>query len=181
MLEALVEVPVLKRFNGVYLSDSTRLEAAPAPLKVATRLELQRGGVSWTLEAVETHDNASAVMRHSLPKGALHVGDLGFFDLERFAQWQDEGVDWLTRYKARTLLFHPEGQAVSLLEMERRHGLNVCLPVLVGKQKLPMWLVAQRVPPAVYRQRLRHLTHKARRKQKTVSRLQKTLARWTIY
>lgn len=181
LLEALVDEPVLKRFNGVYLSDSTRLEHADAPLKVATRLELQRGGVSWTLEAIDTHDNATGVMTHPMPPGALHVGDLAFFDLEHFAHWQDEGVDWVTRYKARTLLFDVDGRAVSLLDRLRAPALSQPMPVLVGKQQVPMWLVAQRVPAAVYRQRLRQLAHKARRKQKSVSRLQKTLARWTIY
>lgn len=178
-LESLVDEPVLKRFKGVYLSDSTRLEGAA--LKVATRLELQRGGVTWTLEGIDTHDNATAVMTQTLPPGALHLGDLGFFDLERFAQWQDEGVDWVTRYKVRTLLFDVDGRAVSLLDRLRAAALRLHMPVQVGKQHVPMWLVAQPVPAAVYRQRLRQLAHKARRKQKSVSRLQKTLARWTIY
>lgn len=181
VLESLADEAVLKRFKGVYLSDSTRLENTAAPLKVATRLELQRGGVTWTLEDLDTHDNATGVMRHVLPPGALHVGDLGFFDLGRFAQWQAEGVDWLTRYKLRTLVFHTDGRAVALPELLRAQGMDLHRLVHVGKQKVPMWLVAQRVPAAVYRQRLRQLVHKARRKQKSVSHLQKTLARWTIY
>jgi hypothetical protein len=181
VLEAGVEAPVLKRFNGVYLSDSTRLDGTPVPLKVATRLELQHGGLNWTLEGVKRHDNRSQIMDQPLPKGALHVGDLGFFDLERFAQWQAAGVDWLTRYKARTLLFHPDGQVFSLLDELRGQPMPVHLPVRVGKQNVPMWLVAQPVSPAVYRQRLRRLTEHARRQQRTVSQLQKGLARWTIY
>ena len=178
MLEASVEMRVLKRFNGVYVSDSTRLEAG---LKVATRLELQRGGLSWTLEAVNRHDNATGIMDQALPKGALHVGDLGFFDLERFAQWREAGVDWLTRYKGRTLLFHPDGQAFALVEVLSRVPTAIQIPVLVGNQKLPMDLVAQPVSPTVYRQRLQRLAERARRQQRPVSPLQKTLARWTIY
>lgn len=181
VLEAVVEEPVLRRFNGVYLSDSTRLDGVPMPFKVATRLELQRGGVSWTLEDVNRHDNRSEVMNQPLPKGALHVGDLAFFDLERFAHWQAEGVEWLTRYKARTRLFHPDGEVFSLLDALRGRSTPVHLRVQVGNQKLLMWLVAQPVSPTVYRQRLRRLTERARRQQRSVSQLQKTLARWTIY
>lgn len=181
MVEAQVESPLLNRFTGVYLSDSTRLEGAAEALKVATRLELQRGGLTWTLEAVETHDNARGVMHAPLPTGSLHIGDLGFFDLQRFAQWQRDGVDWLTRYKGRTRLFHPDGQPLAVSTLLRRHTRLVHQPVQVGHLKVPMWLVAQPVCPAVYRQRLRRLRRSASRKQATVSRLQKDLARWTIY
>lgn len=181
VLEALVEEPVLKRFKGIYLSDSTRLENTDAPLKVATRLELQRGGVSWSLEGIDTHDNATGVMTQPLPPGALHIGDLAFFDLKRFAQWQQAGVDYVTRYKGGVLLFDREGRHLSILDLLPSQRQQVHVPVLVGAAQIPLWLVARRVSPAVYRQRLQRLKQRESRKQRTVSRGQKTLARWTIY
>lgn len=181
VLEAAAPGRVLKRFNGVYLSDSTRLEGKATGLKVATQLELQRGGLSWTLEAIHTHDNASGILRQPLPVGALHVGDLGLFDLERFAQWRDDGVDWLTRYKSGVRLFHLDGQACALFDLLRTQPQSLHVPVLVGQQRVPMYLVAQALPPTPYRQRLRRLKETARRKQQPLSATQKRLARWTIY
>ena len=125
-------------------------------------------------QGVMVYTESSIASLEDLEGGTICLEIWGFFDLERFAQWQDEGVDWVTRYMARTLLFDGDGRAVSLLDRLRAPALSLQMSVLVGKQQVPMWLVAQRVPAAVYRQRLRQLAHKARRKQKSVSRLQKT-------
>lgn len=193
-LRALVEVatqevfadttltPLLKRFQGVYLTDCTRIEAAVFPLKVAARLELQQGSLQLALEPLQTHDNASGVAQAPLPRGALHVGDLGFFDLKRFAQWRQSGVEWVSRYKTGTLLYTPDGKRLCLERLLTSTTPTLTVSVLVGaKQRLPMVLVAQRLDEPTYQQRLARLRQRAKRKQHPLRARQTQLARWTLY
>ena len=174
--------PLLKRFGGVYLTDCTRVEGEVFPLKVAARLELQQGSLQLSLEALETHDNACAVAQAPLPPGALHIGDLGFFDLKRFAHWRQSGVEWLSRYKTGTLLYTPDGQRLPLERLLSATSRTLTLPVLVGAdQRLPMTLVAQRLDEVSCQQRLERLRQRAKRNQRPLSARQALLARWTVY
>jgi hypothetical protein len=174
--------PILSRFQGVYLTDCTRIEASVYPLKIAARLELQKGTLQLTLEDLPTHDNATALCASRLPCGALHIGDLGFFDLERFAQWAQEGVEWVTRYKIGTCLYTADEQPVVLETLLAQASATCELNVRVGRQqRLPMRLVAQRVSDSIYQKRLRRLREIARRKQQPLSQRQMVLAHWTIY
>jgi hypothetical protein len=181
VFEAQVLSPVMGRFAGVYISDSSRLEQLDGGVKVAARLELQRGSLALSLEALTTHDNATAVMRLTLPKGALHLGDLGFFDLTRFAQWSKDGVEWVTRYKAKTLLFDTDGNPLDLPTLLANAPQGLHLPVQVGKQRLPATLVAQPVAPHIAQQRRTHIARHARRKQRPLSTTRRQLAGWTLY
>lgn len=147
--------PLLKRFRGIYLTDCTRIEASVVRLKVAARLELQQGSLQLSLEALQTHDNASRVAQAPLPRGALYVGDLGFFDLKRLAHWRQSGVEWVSRYKTGTLLYAPDGSRLCLEPLLTPTTRTLALPVLVGgDQHLPMYLVAQRLDEPTYQQRL---------------------------
>lgn len=175
-------VSLLERFQGIYLTDSTRLEGTAAPIKVAARLELQRGALQLSLEDLKTHDNVTQVCEHSLPHGALHIGDLGFFDLSRFAQWSQAGVDWISRYKVGTTLYRPSGEPFDVLALLAGRGKTLSLSVLVGRQqRVCAHLVAQRVSETVYQQRFHRLRQRASRKQHTLSARQILLAGWTIY
>ena len=159
--------PLLKRFQGVYLTDCTRIEADIFPLKVAARLELQQGSLQLALETLESHDNASAVAQAPLPRGALHIGDLGFFDLKRFAFWQQHGVDWVSRYKTGTALYTEAGERCCLETLLTSAPQTFSLPVQVGHtQRLPIYLLAQRLDETTYQQRLQRLQHRAKRKQR---------------
>jgi hypothetical protein len=181
VFEATVLTPVLKRFQGVYITDGTRIEGAEG-LKIVARMELQRGSLALSLEALTTHDNASRVCERAMPAGALHIGDLGFFDLERFETWARDGVHWLSRYKMGTTLFHLDGTCLDLSQVLRTRSPRLSCPVLVGHQhKVAMYFHAERVLPAVYQQRLKRLQQRASRKQQAVSPRQRLLARWTVY
>jgi hypothetical protein len=174
-------VPLLSRFQGVYLTDCTRIEATVLPLKVAARLELQGGSLHLSLEDLQTHDNACAVAQHPLPAGALHLGDLGFFDLERFAHWQANQVEWVSRYKTGTTVYDAAGKRLSLETLLPQSAATLVMPVQVGQQRLPMYLLAQRVEEIHHQQRLQRLQQRARRKQRPLSSRQRCLARWTLY
>ncbi len=182
VFEAEGVVSILNRFQGLYVTDSTRLEGTVAPMKVAARLELQRGALQLSLEDLTTHDNATQVCEHSLPRGALHIGDLGFFDLSRFAQWSQAGVEWISRYKVGTTLYRPAGEPLDVLALLAGRNKSLALSVLVGRQQR-VWarLVAQRVSESVYQQRLQRLRQRASRKQRPLSARQILLAGWTIY
>lgn len=182
VFEGRVLEPLLSRFHGVYLTDSTRIEDPHAPVKIAARLELQRGSLSLSLEDLTTHDNVTAVCEQILPSGALHIGDLGFFDLTRFAQWAADGVDWISRYKIGTRLFTGLGEPLDLDRQLASRRKTLTCSVLVGQfHRLPMRLVAQRVSAALYQKRLQRLRRQASRKQQPLSSRQMLLARWTIY
>lgn len=182
VFDAVGPVSILERFQGVYLTDSTRLEGTLVPMKVAARLELQRGALHLSLEDLKTHDNVTQVCEHSLPRGALHIGDLGFFDLSRFAQWSQSGVEWVSRYKVGTRLSDPSGKPLDLLSLLAGQSKTLSLDVLVGRhQQVSARLVAQRVSETLYQQRLQRLRQRASRKQHTLSARQIVLAAWTIY
>lgn len=173
--------PVVSHFKGVYRTDGSRLDLSEGGLKVVARLELQQGGLQIGLEELNCHDNASAVMDEPLPAGALHLADLGFFDLERFEQWASQGVEWLTRYKAGVQLFDRSGQPLNLTEILAGTQQPVTQQVLVGHRQVPMTLLAERVSEACYRKRCAQLHHRARRKNEPVSQERLKLAHWTLY
>lgn len=175
-------IPVLERFQGIYVTDCTRIEATIYPLKIAARLELQRGSLRLSLEDLTTHDNATVVCDQPLPRGALHLGDLAFFDLERFAQWAQEGVEWVSRYRIGTCLYTLDQHPLDLEKLLPQEAPTYELNVLIGQTaRLPMRLVAQRVSDATYRKRLHRLRQIAQRKQQPLSSRQQILARWTLY
>lgn len=176
-----VEGPVLGRFNGVYVTDGSRLEHPRYGLKVVARLELQQGGLQLGLEPLNRHDRASTVMDVPLPAGALHVADLGFFDLAWFEACLERGVEVVTRLKVNTRVYDASGQPLALAQHLSHAPSSLAIPVLVGARRLPMTLLAQRVSEHTHRQRCQQLHHRARRKARPVSPERLKLSRWTIY
>lgn len=176
--EAQTLCPLLSRFEGVYLTDSTRLEGLG--LKVAARLELQGGQLALSLEELDTHDNSTQVCDDLLPRGALHLGDLGFFDLARFTQWAEQSVEWVTRYKSGTGLRNRQGQRLDL-ETLLAHRRTIRCEVLVGARQVPMVLYARRVSASVVQKRLKRLHRQASHKQRPLSPRQIFMTGWTIY
>ncbi len=176
-----VEMPVVARFNGVYLTDGSRLEHPVYGVKVVARLELQRGALQLGLQALNRHDRVSRVMDLPLPAGALHVADLGFFDLAWFKKCLEGGVQIVTRLKANIGVYSASGQPLDVAQLLSKSAQTVSLPVRIGAGHLPMILLAQRVSEETYQQRCRQLHHRARRKAHPVSPERLKLCRWTIY
>lgn len=133
-----VAIPVLNRFTGVYLTD-TSLISLPAPLhtvwrgcgngakpvasavKMLVRFDLLYGTlVGPLLFSGRTHDREAAQQAdqqasqqveklETCPKGGLHLADLGFFDLERLQAWSEQEVFWLTRLLTSTAVYLLDG------------------------------------------------------------------------
>lgn len=176
------EQVLLPQFNGVYVTDCTRLVWGQVGLKMGVRLELQRGQLQACLTDLKQHDQKAEVVERPLPAGALHLGDLGFFKLKRFRQWSADGVYWLTRYKVGTRVYSLEGQALDLPSL-LAGTTSVTRPVRLGsgKHAVNAWLVAASLPDEVYMQRMVRLREQARLDQRPLSARQQELAHWTIY
>lgn len=173
---------LLPQFNGIYITDCTRLVWAQAGVKMGVRWELQQGQIQASLSELKQHDQKSAVVAYPLPCGALHLGDLGFFKLSRFREWNQQGVYWLTRFKVGTTLRTAAGMPLDLLPLLETATSPLALSVQVGlKAPVAAYLLAAPLPADAYAKRLAHLKEEARLDQRPLSQRQAALACWTIY
>lgn len=173
---------LLPHFNGVYVTDCTRLEWDKHGVKMAVRWELQQGQLQASLGELTQNDQKTDLIEAPMPAGALHLGDLGFFKLNRFESWNQAGVFWLSRFKVGTILYHRNGQPLDLLAYLKAHPYPLSLPVAVGaRAQLAAYLVAAPTPPDAYTKRMARLKEQARLDQRPLSPQQSAFAPWTLY
>lgn len=188
---------LLRRFHGVSVQDATllllpdelaadfpghRQPGQRASVKAQVRLELTTGAVTGlALEPGRTTDTKTTLTADDLPTGALHITDLGYFDLSAFAALGRRGAFWLSRYQASTAVF-VAGTRVELADwLPRQTGPVVEADVALGVvERLPTRLVAWRVPAAVAARRRQKLRAKAAKKGRTPSAGQLALCDWTV-
>jgi hypothetical protein len=197
-----VAIPLLARFNGVHVQDSTTIclpdalaehwpgcgGSAPtvglASLKLQVRLELRSGQLTGpTPEAGRAQDRASALQHAPLPAGALRLADLGYFSLPVLAKLGRSEVYWLSRYQVQTAVYADDGrrwQMPALLAAQP--GLTVDLPISLGAtERLACRLLAARVPRAVANTRRRKLRKEAKREGATPNQVKLRLCDWTVF
>jgi hypothetical protein len=195
-----VAIPLLERFNGVYLQDSTTIVLPPsladvwegcggstedgaAALKIQLQIDLLGGRLQGQLQEGRDSDRNST-LDMALPKGALRIADLGYWELERLADLTERGVLWFSRASLTTQLQTADGRWWELLDLIRSEpdAARLDLPVRLGKTvQLEARLLALRVPQEVADQRRRRLRAEARAKGETVSAARLALAGWTIF
>lgn len=202
-----VAIPLLRRFNGVYLTDGTSLPlpaalahrfagcgggvgpddpSAAAAVKILLRLRLDCGRAAEVLLGAARTPDAHLLRRLAdLPAGALHIGDLGFFDGDYFAGLTRRGVYWLTRLPARVSV-RPESAgwqelAPWLRDLERR-GIDRWEGTLsvVRLTPIPARVFVLRCPAEEAARRRRKLQERRRRKGKTAGDRQLTLCDWWV-
>lgn len=187
---------LLSRFNGVYVGDGTTV-ALPealaavfrgnngehdAAVKVAVQWELERGGLRLWWRDGTVHDQRTGIAAQPLPAGALRLNDLGFFNLQTFADDSANGVYFFSRYKVGTQVYSHSGEVLDLTRDLPRMRQQTCeLRIQLGQQRLPCRLLALPVPAAQVAKRRKRLRDRARRKQQTVSERALRLAGWTLY
>jgi len=195
-----VAIPILQRFpGGVWLLDSSTValpdalakqwpNAGPAQgkagAKLVVRLNLLHGTLAGPcLQAGSQSDHNGELQDQPLPPRALHLADMGFFELERLRKLTCQRVFWLTRVKARTRVYDSQGQRWHLTALlAKQTTAAVELSVTLGRRKrLPCRLLAQRVPPSVAELRRKRLLDRAKRARTKVSAECLALADWTIY
>jgi hypothetical protein len=192
-------VPLLQRFDGVYVFDTTTLSLPAAlaalfpgcggspgqglaALKCHVGIELTTGALDLALGAGRQPDVTSELATGPLPAGALRLADRGFFDLQVLSDYTQQGVYWISRLPARLSLYDDAGQKWSLadwLAMQSADRLDVSLAVGAAS-RLPCRLLAVRLPAAVVAKRQARLVRQAKKKGRKVSRSQEVLCAWHV-
>lgn len=188
---------LLQRFQGVYVRDSSCVilpkalhgqfpgvgskQGVTAGVKLHVRLDLCTGELAGPeITNARVHDRKSPFHEEALPAGGLRMADLGFFDLDQFAQDSIDRVYWLSRYKVGTVVLSMSGQRLHLATLLNDQD-QLDTPILLGqKHQIPCRLLAQRVPQEVADQRRRRLRQYACRKQVPLSQETLFLAQWTL-
>ena len=191
--------PLLEKFNGVHLRDSSTISlpatlkeiwkgsgnvnGESAALKIQVSWEYSHGALDGIfLQDGYCQDKTSPYQNMELPAGALHIGDLGYFSLEKLAGDSEKGVFWITRWKFKTTIWDETEHLLDLanfLFVQTQNQLD--LPVQVGgKQQLTCRLLASRVPQEVADQRRQRIKENYRKKGRQPSEKLLRLAEWTI-
>ena len=194
-------IPLLQRFNGVYLLDSTTItlpdqlaadfpgcggsyNSGQAAIKFQVVWDLLRGGLrSIVGEAGRDCDVKSSVQKLALPRGSLRIADLGYFCLETLKRLANEGVFWLSRIQTRTAIFREAGEPLDLLPWLAAHwnGTAVEMRILLGAhEKWPCRLLAWKLPEEIANRRRQKITAEFRRKGRTPSSARLAWCDWTI-
>ncbi|HCI78941.1 MAG TPA: IS4 family transposase [Ktedonobacter sp.] len=196
-----VAVPLLQRFAGIVLEDSSivRLPDAFADLfrgcggsqegkgtassfKVFVRLEMLRGQLECSSLLDGRHAETRTPFRTSSSVSrTLQVRDRGFADLHRWREEAERGEEVLSYYKAGIHLLTRQAESLDLLAWLRQVESQAELEVLVGEQvRLPMRLLVERVPDEQRRQRQARQRQEAQKHGRCVPLESEELAGWTL-
>jgi len=201
-------IPLLAKFNGVYLEDCTTIslpaalanefpgcggsdeESGKAALRLFTSYELKTGTLQQVARA-EGRGSDSVIARvhaGNLPCGALRIRDLGFFDRQLLEKDTRAGIYWISRLPAGMTVRAGAGRFVQISEFlgtqpECVNNLDCWL--WVGQddnatQSLRCRLMAIRCSPDVAARRRQKLHEKARRKGRIASQRQLQMGDWTV-
>lgn len=195
-----VAIPVLNRFNGVYIQDSSTItlpdvlaviwsgcggstdQNTSSSLKTQIRLNLNTGElIGPYLQHGKEHDQSSQLSEIILPKGALRIADLGYFSLSDFNRFSTNGVYWLSRVKSCCDVYFA-GKRWDLFKLLEKHCQDeLDIPILLGvKERVSCRLLAIKVPDKVAKLRRCRLLSEAQCKGKKVSKKSLKLASFQI-
>jgi hypothetical protein len=191
----------LEPFGRVLLQDSTSLALHPrlarsfpacgnqhqaklASVKIQALFELRsQSWLYFQLGALTDNDQkASELILNHLQPGDLVIRDLGYAVLKVWRQIAQAGAYFLSRCRSDLTFFDPKTQQpLELLALVQNHS-QLSVQLLVGaEERLPLRLVALRLPPPLAAQRRRRARANAKRDRslKLTKRYLKLLD-WTI-
>src|SRR5947209_10744685 len=196
-----VAIPLLQRFSAAAILDCSTVvlpdglgpwlpgcggstaRHTSAALKLGVRYDLCRGQVVGPLLFDgRTHESTTPIQQAPLPKGALRLADLGFFDLTVLAALSAADGYWLGRLHRTTAVYDAAGQRWDVLALLAAQGsAEVDLAITLGvAHHLPARLLAVRVPQEVADQRRRRLRVQARDRGRAPSAARLAWCDWTL-
>jgi hypothetical protein len=195
-------LPLLHRFNGVFLRDATLVSLPPAladffpgrggrhsphgkaaALKVVLEAEVSTGALTEvSLVAGLDNDRTAEVAGKPLPAGALLLEDMGFLSGDRLAAYIEQGVYVVTRIPAWTAVFDETGRRIDLVkELRRAKGWKYERSVrIMNEHKVKVRLLAVRLPQEEADKRRQRVIKEAKQRGRPLSHKKLDLCAWNI-
>jgi hypothetical protein len=189
----------VSRFTAIELLDSTTLTlptqlrplwpgcssttGQTAALKVQTSVDFLHGSLRLELRPGKDSDQKAALKTQDIQPGSLQVRDLGYFELDTLQTIRDMGAFFVSRLQDGTALYDESGKRLDLRLLLRgcKKG-TFDMSVLAGQnQRVPMRLLALRLPREIARKRRANLRAKGKKKGYTPQAATLELRGWSIY
>ncbi len=198
-------IPILERFQGVYIKDSstitlpdelkkiwkgcggTNSELAQSALKLQVEIDIKSGQLSGFYLADGKEPDVSSQLNQietmKLAENSLHIGDLGYWSIKVFREIEKAGSFFLSRLKTRVLIYDNEKKALPVVKfLEKKDVAQLDMQVKIGEdERFACRLLAVKVPPEVAAQRRRKWNEEAKEKGKTVSKAKLAQADYSIF
>jgi len=200
---------ILKAFNDVYIQDSTVIELnkhmakyfkgtkrggkkGGSTCKAQVKIDLIHNFTTGLLEEAKIHhgklpDQAlSNSILKKVKKGDLIITDLGYFKLDKFVSINKKEAFFISRFPSHVKVYldHEDEQAVDLSEYLMKHYPRtsvIDIQVWIGAERLPMRLVAYRVPKAIENERRRKTKKAAKEMGRTTSKAKLDLLKFSLF
>jgi hypothetical protein len=190
--------PLLERFAGVFIKDSTVIplprelasvwqglgdsQGTSAAVKLQVRGDLRSGQLAGSaLQPARCHDRTTPYGIDDLPTGSVELADLGYFGLEELPAKPALGQYFVRRNKVGTAVFTETGELLNLLEWLSQVGSVGERWVLLGKQaRLPVRLIAFRLSEVSAHRARQRLYGDAGKKDGKPSQRALALAAWVV-
>lgn len=193
-------LPALNSFSEIKITDSSGLTLPDALAEqfpgfggngTASGLKLQAvmdylQGQFERLEVTASTRNDQAYQGHvaRIHQAGLYLQDLGYFRLDHFHRIHEAGAYFISRLHSNTSLLDPATREVLDLSSHLEHveaSSFECRALLGRHPRVPVRVIAHRVPASVGRQRVRQVKKQAQKKGYQARARTKTLQYWTIY
>jgi hypothetical protein len=203
-----VDIALLKQFTAVIVEDSSSIVLpdelvevwrgcggsvgmSQAALKLFVRWDVLRGDLQGPgLEQGRCNDKRGPFAVEDLPDGCLYVADLGFFGVQRLTQVAGRAAGrrgqrkryFVSRYQPKTVLLTRSGHRIKLDGvLPQQVGQVVEFGALLGQVgRLPVRVIAQRVPKEVADERRERIRQTAQAHGRQPDEEVLFLADWTI-
>jgi hypothetical protein len=195
-----VDLPLTRRFSGIYVEDCTSIKLMPswssvfpgcggaevgqgaAGFKALLRIEVKSGALSAvTWDRGREHDLNFSRKAGDVPAGSLYLADLGFWCPERLDRFTKQGVLWISRVPAGATLSSWGRERESLAGfLARQKTDRVDQWVLLGEKAFAFRLVAVRCPKSVAERKKRKLLKKSKKRGRQPSAQQLQLCEWLV-
>lgn len=197
-----VPVKVLEQFSRVDILDSSQVilpaklanefegfnsAGAEAALKMQLSLDYLKGRVNAVQIGPGREPDQKCDLAVQLARaGSLQLFDMGYAELERLRRIGQKDAFYITRLKTQTNVYlqADDDEALDLaawLDKQAQGGDTVDVWVYVGAEaRLPVRLVAQRLPSAVVEERRRKARKNARKKKRGVTQRHLRLLAWNL-
>lgn len=200
-----VNIPILERFQGVHIKDSSTItlpdelkkiwkgcggsnaELAQSALKLQVQIDIKSGRISGFYLADGKEPDVSSQLNNietmELEENSIHIGDLGYWSIKVFREIEKQNSYFLSRLKTRVLVYGDGKKALPVVKFLEKRGVSqLDTQVKIGEdERFACRLIAVKVPPQVAAERRRKWNEEAKEKGKTVSKARLAQADYSVF